>query len=85
MRHKTRRKKAGTGQYSTEFLVKEVLKVFTIEKRGGLTVVSFDRSRGKLFSQKFSNELVHPVRGLKLLLEPCFYYFANNNCFLISA
>ncbi len=39
-----------------EFLVKEVLKVFTNEKKGGLTVVTFDRSHFKLFSRKFSNE-----------------------------
>jgi hypothetical protein len=31
------------------------LKVFTNEKRGGVTVVKFDRPRFKLFSLKFSN------------------------------
>ncbi len=33
------------------------LKVLTNEKRGGLAVVPFDRSRFKLFSRKFSNKL----------------------------
>jgi hypothetical protein len=33
------------------------LKVLTNEKRGGLTVVSFDRSHFKLFSRKFSNKM----------------------------
>jgi hypothetical protein len=36
----------------------EALKALTNEKRGGLTVVSFNRSRFKLFSRKFSNKLV---------------------------
>ncbi len=45
------------------------------EKRGGLTVVTFDRSCFKLFSRKFSTNVVQaPVRGLKLLREPWFYY-----------
>ncbi len=34
------------------------LKVLTNEKRGGLTIVSFDRSRFKLISRKFSHKLV---------------------------
>jgi hypothetical protein len=34
------------------------LKVFTNEKKGGLTVVSFDRYRFKLISRKLSNKLV---------------------------
>jgi hypothetical protein len=51
-------------------------KVLTNEKRGGLSVVSFDRSPFKLFSLKFSNNWCRPqpVRGLKLLREPCFYH-----------
>ncbi len=50
------------------------LKVLANEKRGVLAVVSFDRSRFKLFSRKFSKNVCwpHPVRGLKLLREPCF-------------
>ncbi len=42
------------------------LKVLTNEKRGGLTVESFDRSRFKLFSRKFSKNWcrLHPVRGI---------------------
>ncbi len=47
------------------------LKVLTNEKRGGVTLVSFDRSPFKLFSLKFLNK---SVRGLKLLSEPCFSY-----------
>ena len=55
---------------------KLMLKVLTNEKRGGLKVVEFDRSPFKLFTLKFSNKLVqaYPVKGLKLLREPCFYY-----------
>ncbi len=35
-----------------------LLKVLTNQKRGGLTVVSFERSRFKLLSRKFSKKLV---------------------------
>ncbi len=35
-----------------------ILKVLTNEKRGGLSVVSFDRSPFQIFSLKFSNKLV---------------------------
>ncbi len=38
------------GMSLTFFTVYEILKVLTNEKRGGLTVVSFDRSPFKLFS-----------------------------------
>jgi hypothetical protein len=37
----------------------DTLKVLTNEKRGGLRVISFDRSPFKLFSRKFSKESVH--------------------------
>jgi hypothetical protein len=59
---------------SYKYKCKHILKVLTNEKRGRLAVVSFDRSRFKLFSRKFSNKFVlpRPVRGLKLLREPCF-------------
>jgi hypothetical protein len=51
------------------------LKVLTNEKRGGLRIISLDRSPFKLFSRKFSKESVpHRVRGIKPLSEPCFYY-----------
>jgi hypothetical protein len=46
--------------------MKTTLKVLTIEKRGGLAVVSFDRSRFKLFSRKLSN---------KFVLAPSLYNF----------
>ncbi len=47
----------------------------TNEKRGGLTMVLFDRSPFKLFMQNFQTNLFspHPVRGLQLLSESCFY------------
>jgi hypothetical protein len=48
-----------------------VLKVLTNEKRGGLTMVSFDRSRGN-FHTNWCRP--HPGRSIKLLREPCFYY-----------
>jgi hypothetical protein len=53
------------------------LKVLTNEKRGGLKVVAFDKSPFKLFTLRFSPNLCrpHPVRGLKLLSEPCFCHF----------
>lgn len=43
------------------------LKILTNEKRAGLSLVLFDWSRLKLSRP-------HPVRGLKVLSEPCFYY-----------
>jgi hypothetical protein len=36
----------------------QLLKEWNNEKRGGSAVVSFDRSRFKLFSRKFSNKFV---------------------------
>ncbi len=55
------------------------LKVITNEKRGGFSVVSFDRSPFQLFSLKFSTNWCrpHPVRGIKLIREPCFYYLQS--------
>ncbi len=55
------------------FIYTELLeiKVLTNEKRGGLKVISFDRSP---YSRKnFQKNLrrPHPVRGLELLREPC--------------
>ncbi len=57
------------------------LKVLTNEKRGGLKMVSFDRSPFKLISLRFSYKSVQApqsVGGLKLLSEPC--HFEINNC-----
>jgi hypothetical protein len=54
------------------------MQVLTNEKRGWFTVVSFNRSRFKLFVSGNFHTICcgpHPVRGLKLLREPCFYYF----------
>jgi hypothetical protein len=39
-------------------LVKGELKVFSNEKRGGLRIISFDRSPFKLLSRKFSTDSV---------------------------
>ncbi len=54
------------------------LKVLTNDKRGCLKVVAFDISPFKLFTLKFKTNQCrpHPVRGLKLLCEPCFYYLS---------
>jgi hypothetical protein len=40
---------------------RKTIKVLTNEKGGGLTVISFDRSRFKLLTLRFSNKSVHPV------------------------
>jgi hypothetical protein len=58
------------------------LKVLTNENRGGLNLISFDRSPFKIFSLRFSNKsLQAPSRErpktLKLLSEPCFYYLQS--------
>jgi hypothetical protein len=47
------------------------LKILTNEKRGRLKVISTDRSRREFHQNLFRP---HPVRGLKLLSDPCFYY-----------
>jgi hypothetical protein len=48
-------------------------KVLTNEKRGGSKMVSFERPPLNLFTLRFSRKWFrpHPVRGLKLLSEPC--------------
>jgi hypothetical protein len=52
------------------------LKVLNSEKRGGLKVVSFDRSSFKLFTLRFSNKSVQipSCESLKVLSEPCICY-----------
>jgi hypothetical protein len=62
------------------------LKVLTNEKRGSLTVVSFDRSRFKLISRKFSRKLVQAPSCERPKTAPrtLFLLFASNNCFPIS-
>ncbi len=59
------------------------LKVLTNEKRGGLTVVSFDRSDIKLFTLKFSNNSVQSssCEKHKTAQRTLFLLYANNNCF----
>ncbi len=64
----------------------ERLKVLTNEKRGGLAVVSFERSPFKLFSLKFSNKSV-PTPSCerpKTTQRTLFLLFANNNCFQLT-
>jgi hypothetical protein len=62
------------------------LKVLTNEKRGGLSVVSFDRSPFKLFSLKFSKRLVQAPSCERNKTAPrtLFVSFANNNYFQIA-
>ncbi len=62
------------------------LKVLTNEKRGGLSVVSFDRSPYKLFSLKFSNRLVQAPSCERHKTAPrtLFVSFANNIYFQIA-
>ena len=63
------------------------LKVFNNEKRGGSAVVSFDRSRFKLFSRKFSNKFVlaPSCERPKTAPRTLFLSFESNNCFPITA
>ncbi len=62
------------------------LKVLTNEKRGGLSVVSFERSPYKPFSLKFSNILVQAPSCERHKIAPrtLFLLFANYNCFPIA-
>ncbi len=62
------------------------LKVLTNEKRGGLTVVSFDRSDFKLFTLKFPNKSVQSssCERHKTAQRTLFLLFAINNCFPTS-
>jgi hypothetical protein len=55
----------------------------TNEKRGGLRVVSFDRSPFKLLSLKFSNKSVQApsCQRPKTTQRTLFLLFANNNYF----
>jgi hypothetical protein len=61
----------------------KLLKVLTNEKRGGLRVISFNRSPFKLFSRKFSKESVKAPSCDRPRTAPrtLFVSFANNNCF----
>jgi urease accessory protein UreH len=57
----------------------------TSEKRGGLNVVSFDRSRFKLFMLRFSNKSVYTLfcKRPKITQQNLFLTFEINICFLI--
>ncbi len=59
------------------------LKVLTTSKRGGLTVMLFDMSRFKLFTQIFSNKSVQSssCERHKTAQRTLFLLIANNNCF----
>jgi hypothetical protein len=61
-------------------------KVLTNEKRGGLKVVSFNRSPFQIFSLWFSNKSVRApsCERPKTALLTLFLLFANNNCIPIS-
>ncbi len=63
-----------------------VLKVLTNEKRGGLKVVSFDRSPFKLFTLRFSNKSMQAPSCERPRTAPrtLFLSFSNNNCFQIT-
>ncbi len=63
------------------------LKVMTNEKRGGLKVVSFERSPFKLFTLRFSNKSVQAPSCERSKTAPrtLFLLFANNNCIPVSA
>ncbi len=65
---------------------KGLLKALSNEKRGGLGVVSFDRSIFKLISLKFSNKSVQApsCERPKTTQRTLFLLFANNNCFQIT-
>jgi hypothetical protein len=68
--------KASEIGFVTLLTVEIILKVLTNEKRGGLTVdslidLALSCSRGNFQTNLCSPP---PVRGLKLLREPCFYY-----------
>ncbi len=62
------------------------LKVLANEKRGVLAVVSFDRSRFKLFSRKLSNKcvLAPSCERLKTAPRTLFLSFESNDCFPIT-
>ncbi len=63
------------------------LKVLTNENRGGLNLVSFDRSPFKLFSLRFSSKSVQApsCERPKTAQRTLFLLFANNTCIPISA
>jgi hypothetical protein len=62
------------------------LKVLTNEKRGGLKVATFDWSRFKLFSLKFSAKSVKALscERLKTTQRTLFLSFEIKNCFPIT-
>ncbi len=71
---------------SCPLLLVMALKVLANEKRGVLAVVTFDRSRFKLFSREFSNKcvLAPSCERLKTAPRTLFLSFESNNCFPIT-
>jgi hypothetical protein len=73
-------------EYALDETQNESLKVLTNEKRGGLAVVSFDRSRFKLISRKISNKFVQApsCESPRTAQRTLFLSFESNNCFPIT-
>jgi hypothetical protein len=63
-----------------------MLKMKTNEKRGGLKVVSFDRSRSKLFTLRFSNKSMQTpsCERRKTTQRTLFLSFEYKNCVKIQ-
>jgi hypothetical protein len=59
--------------------IKFFFKVLTLEKRGGLKVASFDRSRFKLFTLRFSKIFVQAENYTQ---QSLFLLFEYNNIFI---
>ncbi len=77
----------GCGSNSIRLLSSVTLKLLANEKRGGLTMLSFDRSPFKLSSLKFADKSVQApsCERPKTTQRTLFLLFANNNCFQITA
>ena len=73
-------------RFSCFLLTKTTLKVLTNEKRGGLNLVSFDWSRFKLFTLKFSKESVQTpsCERPKTAQRSLFLSFEINNYYPIT-
>ncbi len=71
----------------SRMLMEDCLKVLTNEKRGGLTVVAFDRSPFKLFTLKFSSKSVQApsYERPETTQRNIFLSFEINNCLPITA
>jgi hypothetical protein len=74
-----------TGHQTVMYLFHS-LKILTNEKRGGLKVVTFDRSPFKVFSLRFSKKSVQApsCKRTKTTQRTLFLSFEMNNCFPIT-